>query len=224
MSCEHGVVGPCLDCDLVRYHCAHTTFDDLAHTVFELKSEVATERAAREAAEKQFGQLEKQLELACASALRLGGERDTAMLRSNERYTQLKRAESERDAALREKQRLENEINACVRDFNAQVDRTRAAESALASARPLFERAVKALESLGWGMDQCQPATDIRAWLSSHPAAAPVAAPQWERKVLEACAALSSSSLEAFGKPASTPWVKFAHAELARRAAKGEKP
>lgn len=38
-----------------------------------------------------------------------------------------------------------------------------------------------------------------------------------ERKVLDACAELSTDSLEAFGKPASTPWVAFAHAELARR-------
>lgn len=40
-----------------------------------------------------------------------------------------------------------------------------------------------------------------------------------ERAVLDACVKLSTESLEAFGKPASTPWVKFAHAELARRAA-----
>ncbi len=38
-----------------------------------------------------------------------------------------------------------------------------------------------------------------------------------ERAVLDACKELSTESLESFGKPASTPWVKFAHAELARR-------
>lgn len=52
--------------------------------------------------------------------------------------------------------------------------------------------------------------------------AADVVTPE-ERAVLDACAVLSTASLEAFGSPASTPWVRFAHAELARRATRETK-